>query len=151
MITRLMLLTVGFFMCASISNAAYVEKGESASNEKTEKNNKNVLNPSYNYESFLSLSPKAYRELTGKKLSLKEAFSLKMTQKMLKKQNNMAAAGGVLPQWAYIVLSIFALGWLAIGIKSNWSSNDWWISLLLYICFYFPGLIYSLIVMNKYY
>jgi len=49
------------------------------------------------------------------------------------------------------VLSIFALGWLAIGVRSNWKGNDWWIALLLYFVFYFPGLIYSLIVMKKYY
>jgi uncharacterized membrane protein YqaE (UPF0057 family) len=139
-------------MYASVSYAAFVPKEEAANSEKAQKGNESALNPAYNYESFLSLSPKAYRELTGKKLTLKESFSLKMTQKMLRKQhNNAAAEGGTLPQWAYIVLSIFALGWLAIGIKSNWKGNDWWISLLLYFLFYFPGLIYSLIVMKKYY
>lgn len=138
-------------MYASISNAAFVTKEESAGNEKAQKGNEGALNPAYNYESFLSLSPKAYRELTGKKLTLKESFSLKMTQKMIKKQNNMSAAGGGLPKWAYILMAFFGLGWLAIGILSDFNGNDWWISLLLYLCFYFPGLIYSLIVMKKYY
>ncbi len=152
MITRLMLLSVCIFMYASVSNAAFVSTETSENSEKAAKQQESSLNPNFGYEKFLSLSPKAYSQLTGKKLTLKESFSLKMTQKMMRKQNNSAAAeGGTLPQWAYIVLSIFALGWLAIGVKSNWKGNDWWISLLLYFCFYFPGLIYSLIVMKKYY
>jgi uncharacterized membrane protein YqaE (UPF0057 family) len=48
-------------------------------------------------------------------------------------------------------MAIFALGWLAIGIITDFKGNDWWIALLLYFLFYFPGLIYSLVVMKKYY
>ena len=151
MTTRLMLLTLCVFTFASISRAAFVPKEAFETAEATTNENDKSFKPDFDYNEFLSLTPKAYRELTGKKMTLKEKISLKVAQKMIKKQNTMAAAGGTLPQWAYIVLSIIALGWLAIGVKSNWSGNDWWIALLLYFCFVIPGIIYSLIVMKKYY
>jgi|GEM_PF-454327 len=103
-----------------------------------------------NMESLLSLTPSQYKQITGKRLGFFKSMELKMVQKQIKKQKGNEG-GGDLPQWAYIVLSIFWLGWLAIGIRSNWKGNDWWIALLLYFVFYFPGLIYSLIVMKKYY
>lgn len=124
-----------------------------ASTEKVLQRYENIFKSvNYDMEKFLNLSPKEYRKLTGEKLSLKEGFELKIVQKQLKKQmTNGAAAGGGLPKWAYIVLSIIALGWLAIGIQSDFTGNDWWISLLLYFLFIIPGIIYSLIVMKKYY
>ncbi len=103
-----------------------------------------------NMKSFLSLTPAQYKQMTGKRLGFFKSMELKMVQKQMKKQMDNES-GGDLPKWAYIVLSIFALGWLAIGVRSNWKGNDWWIALLLYFLFYFPGLIYSLIVMKKYY
>ncbi len=151
MLSRLMLLTLCLFTYAGISMAAFVPKEGFQNKETTSTDNKKSFKPEFNYDEFLSLTPKAYRELTGKKMSLKDKISLKVTQKMIRKHQNAAAEGGTLPQWAYVVLSIFALGWLAIGVKSNWQGNDWWISLLLYFVFYFPGLIYSLVVMKKYY
>jgi len=103
-----------------------------------------------NMESFLSLTPAQYKQMTGKRMGFFKSMELKMAQKQAKK-NMKSEGGGDLPQWAYIVLSILFLGWLAIGVRSNWKGNDWWIALLLYFLFYFPGLIYSLIVMKKYY
>src|SRR4051812_27935905 len=43
-------------------------------------------------------------------------------------------------QGAYIVLSIFWLGWLAMGLNDDFEGFDWVLSLILYILFYFPGL-----------
>jgi uncharacterized membrane protein YqaE (UPF0057 family) len=145
-----MLSVMCIFLFASISNAAFVSTLAAVSNQQAQ-TTKDAGNKSFSdLNSFLTLSPKSYKELTGQKMSLKEKLSLKVAQKMLKKQSRKEE-GGKLPKWAYIVMSIFALGWLAIGIRSNWKTNDWWISLLLYLLFYFPGLIYSLIVMKKYY
>lgn len=56
-----------------------------------------------------------------------------------------------IPAAAYIILCIFALGWLAIGLNDNFSGFSWILSLILYIIFYIPGLIYSLIMMGNYY
>ena len=57
----------------------------------------------------------------------------------------------VLPQALYIVLCILPLGWLAMGLNDNFTGKDWVISLVLYLLIYLPGLIYSLIMMGKYY
>ncbi len=54
-------------------------------------------------------------------------------------------------QIGYIILSIFALGWLAMGINDSFHGFDWVLSLILYIIFYLPGLIYSIVMMSKYY
>jgi uncharacterized membrane protein YqaE (UPF0057 family) len=101
-------------------------------------------------EEFLTLTPSRYRELTGKKLGIMKSLELKMAQKYLKKKMNNENGSNV-PQWLYVVMAIFFLGWLAIGIQSNWKGNDWWICLLLYFLFWLPGVIYALVVMNKYY
>ncbi|MES2689166.1 MAG: YqaE/Pmp3 family membrane protein [Bacteroidota bacterium] len=61
------------------------------------------------------------------------------------------ATAKAIPQGLYIVLAIFYMGWLAMGINDDFHGNDWLISLLLYIIFYIPGLIYTLVKMNKYY
>ena len=56
-----------------------------------------------------------------------------------------------IPMIAYILLSIFWLGWLAIGINDDWTGARWLIALILYILFWLPGFIYSLIMMGHYY
>lgn len=106
--------------------------------------------PGMSMESFLSLTPAKYKQMTGKRLGFFKSVELKIAQNQVKKKMN-SEGGGDLPKWAYIVLSIIALGWLAIGVKSAWKGNDWWIALLLYFLFIIPGIIYSLIVMKKYY
>ena len=65
--------------------------------------------------------------------------------------NPAAAAGGGMPKWAYILLVILGLGFIPIGVMSNWTGNDWWINILLTLCFWIPGVIHGLIVMKKYY
>lgn len=54
-------------------------------------------------------------------------------------------------QLGYIILAIFWLGWLAIGINDDWSGSKWIISLILYLLFWLPGFIYTLVVMGNYY
>lgn len=54
-------------------------------------------------------------------------------------------------QVLYIILAIFPLGWLGMGLNDNFQGNDWLISLLLYIVLWLPGLIFTLIKMDKYY
>lgn len=142
--TKLTLSILVVFLFTTVANAAFIPSKSESSQDKTSKQYNS------NLHGFMSLNKKSYEQLTGKKMTLKEKISLKIAQKMMAKESRKRE-GGTLPQWAYIVLSIFALGWLAIGIKSNWKGNDWWISLLLYLCFYVPGLIYSIIVMSKYY
>ena len=52
---------------------------------------------------------------------------------------------------AYIILAILGLGWLGMGLNDNFEGFDWILSLILYIIFYIPGLIYTLIMMGNYY
>ncbi len=51
----------------------------------------------------------------------------------------------------YVVLAIIGFGWLGMGINDNFEDWDWVLSLVLYIIFYLPGLIYTLVKMKKYY
>ncbi len=140
-------------VCFSISqvSAAFVEKKAASPVPQSSTSEMNADMQKAYIQALVNMDRKSFEQATGKKLSWKESIQLKMAQKMMKKDANKSAGGGSLPKWAYIVLSIIALGWLAIGVKSDWSGNDWWISLLLYFCFVIPGIIYSLIVMGKYY
>jgi uncharacterized membrane protein YqaE (UPF0057 family) len=99
---------------------------------------------------FLALTPEKYRQITGKKLGFVKSMELKWAQKKLRNAKP-DEAGASIPKWLYILMSIFALGWLALGIITGFKGNDWWIALLLYFAFVIPGIIYSLIVMKKYY
>lgn len=77
-------------------------------------------------EQFLNLTPKQVKELTGKKLSLKETVALKMAQKKIKKEMRKAdAAGAPKSQLTALLLAIFVgalgihrfyLGYTTIGI-----------------------------------
>lgn len=51
----------------------------------------------------------------------------------------------------YVILAIIGFGWLAMGLNDNFEGFDWLISLLLYILGWLPGVIYTLIMMKKYY
>ncbi len=130
------------------------EAETAARTEKVVQRYENILKSvNYDMEKFLNLSPKEYRKLTGEKLSLKEGFELKLVQKQLKKQMSAESMGtpGEFPQWAYVVLVILGLGFIPIGIRSGWNGNDWWINILLTLCFWLPGVIHGLLIMKKYY
>lgn len=59
---------------------------------------------------------------------------------------------GAIPQLAYIVLAIIPFcGGLAIGLNTDFEGIDWIVCALLYLLFYFPGLIFALIKMGDYY
>jgi uncharacterized membrane protein YqaE (UPF0057 family) len=101
---------------------------------------------------LLSLTPAKYEELTGKKMGLVSKLALKIAQKKAKAAINAAnTAGSSFPKVAYIILAIVGLGFLSVGLASDWNGNDWWITLLLSFLFVLPGVIYALIVMHKYY
>jgi uncharacterized membrane protein YqaE (UPF0057 family) len=51
----------------------------------------------------------------------------------------------------YVILAIVFFGWLAMGLNDDFEGFDWLISLLLYILGWLPGVIYTLIMMKKYY
>lgn len=105
--------------------------------------------PNLSQEAFLDLTPKKYREMTGEKLGFKRTLQLKAAQRIIQKQVRGGAAD--IPQAAYIVLAILALGWLAMGLMDDFQGNNWWIALILYALGLLPGIIFSLIKMGDYY
>lgn len=110
--------------------------------------------PAMEMDDFLNLSPKKYKELTGKKMTFKEKLKLKAAQKFikrnLKKQAKKANASGV-SEGIYILAAIFGLGWLAMGIMDDWGGNNWIVNIILTALFWLPGLIHALIKKNEYF
>ena len=99
-------------------------------------------------DEFLSLTPKKYKEITGEKLGVKNTLKLKAAQKIIKKQRKKDAD---ISKGVYILLAIIGLGWLAMGLLSDWEGSDWIISLVLTVVCWLPGVIYSFIKMKDYY
>jgi uncharacterized membrane protein YqaE (UPF0057 family) len=99
-------------------------------------------------EQFLSLTPKKYKEMTGQKLTLKQTVQLKAAQKMVKKHMK----GEDIPKGLYILAAIFGWAWLIMGIKDDWSGNNWWVNLILsWVLCWIPGVIHAFIKMKEYY
>lgn len=109
-------------------------------------------------DDFLALSPKKYREMTGKKLSLKEALVLKLAQKKIKKQIKKQKKGkgskdDQFPKGLFIVCAILLpiAACIFMGVMDDWEGNNWWVAFLLYLLCYIPGLIYTLTKVKDYY
>jgi len=98
-------------------------------------------------EDFLSMTPKRYKEMTGKKLGIKNAIKLKAAQKFIKKKSKAAD----ISEGVYILLAIIGLGWLAMGLLDDWEGNNWIIGLILAVLCWLPGLIYALVKKSEYY
>lgn len=100
-------------------------------------------------EAFLALTPKDVRELTGKKLSIREALQLRAAQRMVKKQLKPGAED--IDKSVYIILAILGLGWLAMGLLTDFDGKDWVVNLVLTILCWLPGVIHAFIKMKDYY
>jgi uncharacterized membrane protein YqaE (UPF0057 family) len=98
-------------------------------------------------DQFLSLTPAKYKKLTGQKLGLKKSIELKAAQKLVKSK----FADEKVSKGLYILLAILGLGWVALGILSDWSGSDWWVNLILTLLCWLPGLIHALVKMKDYY
>lgn len=105
-------------------------------------------------EDFLSMTPKQYRKITGKKLSLKETIVLKAAQKKIKKQLRKGHKRDNIPvsKGLFIVFAIFVpiVAVIMMGVADDWSGNRWWLALILYILCYIPGLIYTLTKLDEF-
>ncbi len=103
---------------------------------------------------FLDLTPREYKNITGKKLGLKNTIALKMAQKKVRhevKNGDITAPDSGISKGLYIVLALIGWGFVGIGLKSDWEGNDWWVNLLLTFLCWLPGFIHALVVMKKYY
>ena len=65
--------------------------------------------------------------------------------------SKLAPHHAAIPQILYIILAILPLGWLGMGLNDEFTGIEWVLSLILYILMWLPGLIYTLIMMGKYY
>ena len=108
-------------------------------------------------DEFLALTPKKYKQKTGKKLGLKKSIQLKLAQRMIKKQqrrmkkHSKRANDSGISSGLYIVLAIFGLAWIAMGVMDDWSGSNWIVNLLLTALLWLPGLIHALIKKKDYY
>lgn len=100
-------------------------------------------------EEFLALTPKKYKEKTGKKLGFKNTVKLKAAQKVFRKK--MKKGDADLSKGVYILLAIIGWGFLGIGLMSDWDGNEWIIALVLTALCWLPGVIYTLAKMKNYY
>ena len=92
---------------------------------------------------YISTNEPAVTTEASKTVTKKQSWFSKTIHKVAKK--------AAVSQAAYIILSIFFLGSLAIGLNDNFEGYSWLIALLLYIILWLPGFIYSLVVMGDYY
>ena len=99
-------------------------------------------------EEFLNLTPKKYREKTGKRLGLKKALKLKAAQKVVRKK---LKADPDISSGLYVLLAILGLGWVAMGIMDDWSGSNWVTCLILSVLCWLPGLIHALAKKKDYY
>lgn len=106
--------------------------------------------PNVTIEKILTLTPKKYKEITGKKLGIKKAIQLKLAQKKIKKYFRKNNTSGDIGSAGYIILAILGLGFIGCGIATDWTGNDWIICLLLSLCCWLPGVIYALVKMPDY-
>jgi uncharacterized membrane protein YqaE (UPF0057 family) len=107
--------------------------------------------PSIGIDDFLNLTPKKYKELTGEKLGLKNSLKLKAAQKYIKKEMKDGGADDGISSGLYILLAILGLGWVAMGVKDDWSGKNWITNLILTALCWLPGLIHALAKKNDYF
>ena len=94
----------------------------------------------------MKMTVKEFQKATGKHLTFKQAVQYKAAQKLLSGKKH----GESFSKGLYIVLAIFGWAWILMGIKDDWSGNNWWLNLLLTFLCWLPGLIHSLMQMKNY-
>ncbi len=104
-------------------------------------------------EEFLSMTPKAYKQKTGKRLGVKKSLQLKAAQRAIKKKmKEMKKAGDEdISSGLYVLLAILGLGWVAMGVLDDWSGKNWITNIILTVLCWLPGLIHALAKKKDYY
>ncbi len=112
-------------------------------------------NPNLSVEDILTLTPKKYKVLTGKKLGLKKTIMLKVVQKQIKKAMSNPTQKKGMSKGIYVLLTIgglfvFGLPVIAVGLATDFNGDDWWKCLLWSFLCILPGVIYALVKMKNY-
>jgi len=101
-----------------------------------------------NVEDFLNLTPKKFKQQTGKRLGIKNAIKLKAAQKIIKKRVNGEPD---IPKGLYVVGAILGFAWILMGVMDDWEGKNWWVSLLLFVLCWLPGVIHAFVKQKEYY
>ena len=101
-------------------------------------------------QAILTTTPKKFRQLTGRKMNVKEWLSLQIAKKVVKR-SIIKKQKEYVSQSLYIVLAILGLGFIGMGVNTDWTGSDWVICLLLSLFTCIGGLIFALIKMRDYY
>lgn len=133
------LCTTSAFAVKNLTNVAKSEVGTHVSGLHPD-----ILSMSVN--DFINMTPKQYKQITGKRMGIKNALKMKVAQRQFKKMGNADISEGL-----YVVMAIFGLGWLAMGLLSDWEDDDWIINLILTVLCWLPGLIHALVKKENYY
>ncbi len=147
-----MKLTLTLLLCcifAFSAEAVTHKKWQDIVSETTEIAGLNNADVALNMDSFLDLSPKKYREITGERLGIKGSLALKAAQKQVKKMKKGRAED--IPKGLYILAVILGWGFLVMGLMDDWEGNNWWVNLILVVLCWLPGVIHGLVKMKEYY
>ena len=139
LLTLLLAATIGF---STNSHAGFLIR-KNAPVAKTEQTSNAETTAANTDETVTTAAPTA-KSTEVKAVARKHGFLHRLAGRILGNKD-------VMPQGVYILLSVFFLGWLAIGLNENWDGYNWLIALLLYVILWLPGFIYSMIMMGNYY
>ncbi len=141
---------LSFLFCLVNVSHAYVVNNPTVANAQDEELASVVDGlENFSMEDVLNMTPKKYKELTGKKMGFKNAMKLKFAKKKLKK--HMTKPNAAIGKGLYIFLAIIGWGFLGMGLNDDWEGKDWIICLVLGLFTCLGGLIYALIKKSKYY
>jgi len=140
LLTLLLAATIGF---TTTSHAGFLIRKNNAPTVKTEQTTTNESIVATADETVTTAAASG-KSTEVKTVAKKHGFFQRLAGRILGNKD-------VMPQGVYILLSVFFLGWLAIGLNEDWDGYNWLIALLLYIILWLPGFIYSMIMMGNYY
>lgn len=144
---KILTLFVLAIMCLNLNAASMAGNWSSSYGDQPEMKALTPEMAKMGMDEFLSLTPKKYKEMTGKRLTLKQTIQLKAAQKIVKRH----AKSDDIPKGLYIVLAILGWAWVVMGIMDDWQGNNWWLNLILVFLCWLPGVIHALIKMKDYY
>lgn len=124
------LFTLLLAFCFVQATSAVAENAVTSKAAKAITEHQNTLPPAVlnmTTEDFLKLTPKKVKEMTGKKLTLKQTIALKATQKMVKKEMG-GEAGGSKSQIVALLLC-WLIGWAGIH-RIYLGYKNWWLMLI---------------------
>ncbi len=145
---KLLLVLVAGLILSVQAFAVNSENWKSEINKNPDLKELSLIASQMSLDEFLHLTPKQFKEITGERMGIKNVVALKAAQKMIKKDLKKDAD---ISKGVYILLAFLGLGWLAMGLLSDWDGSDWIVNLVLTVLCWLPGFIHALVKMDDYY